>query len=94
MEIKDIEHIAALAQLELTDEEKAKFSASLGDILKCAERMNEVDTANVAPLANVLDIPIAMREDEVIYENTREELMQNAPEREGDFFKVPKIGAN
>ena len=88
---KDVEHVAKLARLELTEEEKQKFTGQLGDVLKHVEMMNEVDTTNVEPMNHPIDFSNVMRADNPIYENTREELMQNAPDSEGDFFKVPKI---
>ena len=53
--------------------------------------MNEVDTAGVEPMNHPIDFTNVMRDDVKIYENTREELMSNAPDIEGEFFKVPKI---
>lgn len=89
--IKDVEHVAKLARLELTEEEKVMFTGQLGDVLNHVEKMNEVDTTGVEPMNHPIDFVNVMREDEKIYENTREELMQNAPDVEGEFFKVPKI---
>ena len=89
--IKDVEHVAKLARLELTDEEKEKFTHQLSDVLRHVEKMNEVDTEGVEPMNHPIDFSNVMREDVKIYENTRDELMQNAPDVEGDFFKVPKI---
>lgn len=89
--IKDVEHVAKLARLELTEEEKVMFTGQLGDVLSHVEKMNEVDTTGVEPMNHPIDFVNVMREDEKIYENTREELMQNAPDVEGEFFKVPKI---
>ncbi len=89
--IKDVEHVAKLARLELTDEEKTMFTGQLGDVLAHVEKMNEVDTTGVEPMNHPIDFVNVVREDVKIYENTREELMQNAPDVEGDFFKVPKI---
>ncbi len=88
---KDVEHVAKLARLELTEEEKEKFTHQLGDVLAHVEKMNEVDTTGVEPMNHPMDFYNVMREDKKIYENTREELMQNAPDIEGEFFKVPKI---
>ncbi|MBE7708745.1 MAG: Asp-tRNA(Asn)/Glu-tRNA(Gln) amidotransferase subunit GatC [Cyanobacteria bacterium SIG27] len=88
---KDVEHVAKLARLELTEEEKEMFTHQLGDVLAHVEKMNEVDTAGVEPMNHPIDFVNVMREDEKIYENTREELMSNAPDVEGEFFKVPKI---
>ena len=53
--------------------------------------MNEVDTSNVEPLSHVVDFNNVMREDEINYDCSKEELMMNAPEEENGFFKVPKI---
>ena len=89
--IKDVEHVAKLARLELTQDEKEMFTHQLGDVLSHVEKMNEVDTTGVEPMNHPIDFSNVMREDVKIYENTREELMQNGPDIEGDFFKVPKI---
>jgi aspartyl-tRNA(Asn)/glutamyl-tRNA(Gln) amidotransferase subunit C len=90
--IKDVEHVAKLARLELTEEEKELYTKQLGDVLKYVEQMNEVDTSDVKPMAQVIDFVNVMREDKVVYEQTKEELMANAPEEENGYFKVPKIG--
>lgn len=89
--IQDVEHVAKLARLELSEEEKQKFTKQLGDILKYVEQMNEVDTTGVKPMAHAFDFVNVMREDEVAHEQTKEELMKNAPEEENGFFRVPKI---
>ncbi len=89
--VKDVEHVAKLARLELTEEEKEKFTSQLGDVLKYVEQMNEVNTSDVEPMAHAIDFVNVMREDEVKYEQTKEELMKNAPDAEDGFFKVPKI---
>lgn len=89
--IKDVEHVAKLARLELTDDEKELYTKQLGDVLKYVDLMNEVDTTNVKPMTQVIDFVNVMREDKVYYEHTKEELMSNAPEEENGFFKVPKI---
>lgn len=89
--IKDVEHVAKLARLELSEEEKEKFSKQLGDILKYVEQMNEVDTTGVEPMSHAIPMVNVMREDVVVSENTKEELMENAPLKEDGFFRVPKI---
>ena len=88
---KDVEHVAKLARLELSESEKEMFTHQLGDVLAHVEKMNEVDTTNVEPMNHPIDFTNVMRKDVKIYENTREELMANAPDVEGEFFKVPKI---
>lgn len=89
--VKDVEHVAKLARLELTEDEKQKFTKQLGDVLKYVEMMNEVDTTGVEPMAHSFDAVNIMRDDKVVYEQTKEELMKNAPEEENGFFRVPKI---
>ncbi len=89
--IEDVEHVAKLARLELTEEEKIKFTTQLGDVLKYVDQMNEVDTTGVEPMAHAIDFVNVMRDDVVKYEQERNELMKNAPSEENGFFKVPKI---
>ena len=89
--VKDVEHVAKLARLELTEEEKELYTKQLGDVLKYVDQMNEIDTSNVKPMTQVIDFVNVMREDKVEYEHTKEELMANAPDEENGFFKVPKI---
>jgi len=91
IDIEDVVHVAKLARLELTEDEKVKFSKQLGDILKYMEQLNEVDTTGVEPMNHPIDFSNVMRDDVVHYEHTREELMANAPDVEQDYFKVPKI---
>lgn len=88
---KDVEHVAKLARIEITEEEKEKFTKQLGDVIKYVNQLNEVDTTGVEPMAHAYPLFNVMREDEVKYDNTREELLKNAPDEENSFFKVPKI---
>ena len=60
--------------------------------MKYVDQMNEVDTANVEPMSHAIDFCNVMREDKVLHEQTKEELMKNAPVEEDGFFRVPKIG--
>ncbi len=89
--IKDVEHVAKLARLELTDEEKELYAKQLGEVLKYVDQMNEVDTTGVKPMAQVVDLVNVMREDKVHCEITKQALMSNAPDEENGYFKVPKI---
>ncbi len=90
--IKDVEHVAKLARLELTEEEKELYTKQLGAVLEYVNQMNEVDTSNVEPMTQVINFVNVMREDKVVYEHTKEELLKNAPQEEDGFFRVPKIG--
>ena len=88
---EEVKHVAKLARLELTDNEVEKYSKQLGDILKYVEQMNEVDTTGIEPMPHAIPVYNVMREDVVKYEQTKEELMANAPYEEDGFFRVPKI---
>ncbi len=87
----DVKHVAKLARLELTEDEINKYSKQLGDILKYVEQMNEVDTTGIEPMPHAIPVYNVMREDVVKYEQTKEEMMANAPYEEDGFFRVPKI---
>ena len=87
----DVKHVAKLARLKLTEEEIETYSKQLGDILKYVDQMNEIDTTGVEPMPHPIPVFNVMREDEVKYEQTKAEMMANAPYEEDGFFRVPKI---
>lgn len=86
-----VRHIALLARLELSDEEEAQFTEQLDHILQHFEKLATLDTGAVEPTAHVVDVAAAYREDIVSNPSAPEEYRVNAPARDGDFFKVPKI---
>ena len=88
---KDVEHVALLSRLELSETELDKFTGQLDAILEYIDVLNQVDTSAVEPMAHVLEIRNVMRADEVQLSLPREAALQNAPDAEDGFFKVPKI---
>ena len=88
---KDVEHVALLSRLELSESELDKFTGQLDAILEYIDVLSQVDTSAVEPLAHVLEIRNVMRADEVQPSLPREAALQNAPDAEDGFFKVPKI---
>lgn len=88
---KDVEHVALLSRLELSENELDKFTGQLDAILEYIDVLNQVDTSAVEPMAHVLEIRNVMRADEVQPSLLREAALQNAPDAEDGFFKVPKI---
>jgi len=90
---KDVEYVARLARLELTGEEKVKFTGQLESILSYIDKLNAIDTKNVPPTSHALSLKNVWREDklELCPENVRETMLSNAPEREDDFFRVKKV---
>ena len=87
----DIDHVAKLARLELTDEEKARLREQLGVILEAAAKVSEVATDDVPPTAYAIARSNALRPDEITPSLTTEEVLSNAPEVEDDRFKVQKV---
>ena len=86
-----IEYVGILAKLELSDEEKENAKKDMAGMLDYIDKLNELDTTGVEPMSHVFPVSNVMREDVVKYEQTKEELMQNAPVKEDGFFRVPKI---
>lgn len=89
--IKEVEHIAKLAKLEFSDTEKEKFTHQFNDILGYMEQLNSVDTTNVEPLAQVIELQNVFREDVVTPSTPTEEALKNAPAATEEHFKVPKV---
>lgn len=82
---------AKLSRLELTDAEVEEFTGQLSAILDYMDKLNELDTTDVEPLAHCLPISNVFREDSVKESLGTEKTLANAPQRDGEFFKVPKI---
>jgi aspartyl-tRNA(Asn)/glutamyl-tRNA(Gln) amidotransferase subunit C len=87
----DIEHVARLARLELTDQEKERLREQLGVILENAAKVGEVATDDVPPTAYAIPRSNVLRPDEVTPSLTTSEVLANAPAVESDRFKVPRI---
>jgi aspartyl-tRNA(Asn)/glutamyl-tRNA(Gln) amidotransferase subunit C len=88
---KDVEHVARLARLELTEEEMALYTRQLGDILGYVEQLNEVDVTGVEPLAHGAHGENVFRPDEVRASLERERALEGAPDSDGWHFRVPKV---
>jgi aspartyl-tRNA(Asn)/glutamyl-tRNA(Gln) amidotransferase subunit C len=87
----DIEHVATLARLALTEAEKTQLAAQLGQILEHAARVGEVAAADVPPTATPIPRANVYRDDVVEPSLPVDEALRNAPDRDGDRFRVPRI---
>lgn len=87
----DIEHVARLARLELTEDEKARLREQLGVIIEHAAKVGEVAADDVPPTAYAIPRSNVLRSDEVTPSLSTEDVLSNAPEVEADRFKVPRI---
>ncbi len=90
--IKDVEHVAKLARLSLTEDEKKLYAEQLGRIIDSFNELSSIDTTGVEPMSHALPIVNVLREDEVIESLGHDKLLANAPEAENGFFHVPRIG--
>jgi aspartyl-tRNA(Asn)/glutamyl-tRNA(Gln) amidotransferase subunit C len=88
---EEVEHVAWLARLELSENDKEKFTKQLSQILQHARKIEAVATEDVEPTSHVLPLKNVFREDVVEEGLTQEEALSNAPRREGGYFLVPRI---
>lgn len=86
-----VDKLADLAKLEFKDEAKERIISDLNRMLDFVEKLNELDTSSVAPLIYMSDERNVLREDDVRHDITKEDALKNAPKRDSDFFKVPKV---
>jgi len=86
-----VRKVAKLSRLDLTEDEVEEFTGQLSAILDYVEKMNELDTAGVEPLAHCLPVSNVLREDSAKESLGTEKVLANAPQRDDEFFKVPKI---
>jgi aspartyl-tRNA(Asn)/glutamyl-tRNA(Gln) amidotransferase subunit C len=87
----DIEKVARLARLELSEQEKTTLGSQLDQILTYVELLNGVDTSGVEPTSHAIPLQNVFREDETRPSLPREEVLGVAPEQEDGHFKVPRI---
>lgn len=88
---EEVEHIAALARLELSEEEKARYREQLSAILDYAARLQTLDTSHIPPTASVLAQRSVLRPDVPVQGLTTEEVLRNAPRTEQNQFRVPPV---
>lgn len=89
--ISEVEKIAALSRISLTEEEKAMHQQNLLEILEEAQKLSELDTDNIEPTAHIQGIENVLRKDDVTPSMDNELLTSNAPQRENGCFIVPKV---
>ncbi len=87
----DVLKVAKLSRLTLADDEVETYTNQLEQILGYFEQLEEVDTTNVIPTTRAVEVVNVVRDDTILATNVREELLNQAPQREGNFFRVPKI---
>lgn len=91
IDIKTVDEVAHLARLEFTEEGKAEILNDMNRMLAFVGKLNEMDTEGIEPLIYMTDEVNVMREDEPKVTISQKEALKNAPEKDSDYFKVPKV---
>ncbi len=87
----DVRKVAKLARLDLVDEQIETFTSQLEKILTYVAQLEKIDTTNIPPTTRAVEVVNVLRKDSILASNVREELLDLAPQREDNFFRVPKI---
>jgi aspartyl-tRNA(Asn)/glutamyl-tRNA(Gln) amidotransferase subunit C len=88
---EQVEHVAALARLELTEDEKGAFTVQMNSILEYVQKLNNLDTEGIVPTSHAVPMENAFRDDVVTPSIGLENALANAPDRGDNFFRVPKV---
>jgi len=89
--LAEVEHVARLARLELSADEKERMGRELDGILAYIDKLRAVDVSGVEPTSHAVPVTNVMRDDELEPSFPREDMLANAPDRNGDLFRVPRI---
>ena len=91
LDLKTVKHISKLARISVDEEKANKLAGDLNSIFEFIEKLNELNTENVEPLTSIANTTLRFREDEVQSQNIREKILSNSPDKNEDFFVVPKV---
>ena|SRR4028119_2271140 len=91
IDTKTVDEVAHLARLEFTDEAKTEIVSDMNRMLAFINKLNELDTEGIEPLIYMTDEVNVMREDEPKDTLSQKETLKNAPKKDSDYFKVPKV---
>lgn len=88
---KDVDYVAGLAHLQLTEEESESLVSDMNQILDYMTTLEEVDTSDVEPLEHVIDLEYRLRDDKAEEPLDHKEALKNAPDADSDYFRVPRV---
>ncbi len=91
IDLKTIKHISKLSRISVDDEKAKKLAGDLNSIFEFIEKLNELKTDSVEPLTSVAETTLKFRTDEVKSEDIRSKILENSPDKNEDFFVVPKV---
>ncbi|SMF38782.1 aspartyl/glutamyl-tRNA(Asn/Gln) amidotransferase subunit C [Desulfovibrio gilichinskyi] len=88
---EEVARVARLARLDLSEEKTEIFAGQLHNILSYMDKLNEIDTSNIEPMFSPVEHTTVLRKDVIVKEHTRDEILSNAPDTDGQYFVVPRI---
>ena len=91
IDLKTVKHISKLARISLEEKKAEKLANDMNAIFEFIEKLNELKTENVEPLTSIAETTLRFREDKIMSDNIREKILKNSPEKNEDFFVVPKV---
>ena len=91
IDLKTVKHISKLSRISLDDKKAEKLASDLNTIFSFIEKLNELDTSKTKPLTSIAETTLQLIKDEIKAVNIREEILKNSPEKNKDFFVVPKV---
>ena len=91
IDLKTIKHIAKLSRISVDDEKAKKLAGDLNSIFDFIEKLNELKIDQIKPLTSIAETSLKLRNDEIKSQNMREEIIKNSPEKNEDYFVVPKV---
>ena len=91
IDLKTVKHISKLARISVNDEKAKKLEKDLNSIFKWIEQLNELNTDKVEPLSSILNEPLRTRKDVINDGKIREKILENSPQKNDEFFVVPKV---
>ena len=91
IDLKTVMHISKLSRISIEEEKAKRLTNDLNSIFKFIEKLNELDTSKIEPLTSVAETTLKLRKDKIESKNIREDILKNSPEKNKDFFVVPKV---
>ena len=91
IDLKTVKHISKLSRISIDDQKAKKLSNDLNSIFSFIEKLNQLDTKNTEPLTSIAETTLKLRKDEIKSQNIREDILKNSPDKNEDFFVVPKV---
>ena len=91
IDLKTVKHISKLSRISIEEEKAKKLSNDLNSIFEFIEKLNKLDTSLTEPLTSIAETTLKLRKDKIESKNIREDILKNSPDKNKDFFVVPKV---